>query len=107
MFETNLKPTSNFLSGNGFLQVLQAIDYFNVLGSTVFIGSISGLIEGLLYEVTGSEVTVCELSLCEETVRKVFCWLDCLLDFGCLLDCLLAVCWTVCNVETKLCVLIN
>ena len=54
-------------------------------GSTGFIGSTSGLFEGLFEEVTGSEVsdsdvTVWEGTDCEETVRKrlfagLFAWL--------------------------------
>ena len=106
-FREERKLKNHVWRNHGYRQISTGFKFFKCFsGSTGFIGSTSGLFEGLFEEVTSSEVadtdvTVWEGTDCEETVRKrlfagLFAWLFVGLFAG------LCVMW-----KTKLCVLIN
>ena len=128
-YPSDLFHGSTCNQNQAFKKIIKLFQCFS--GSTGFIGSAFGLIEGLLDEVTDCEVTawegtdcertVCDEPVCGETVRirrllgwtvcRTVCWAVCWTV--CLTVCLTVcwavcqavcwtVCWTMCYVETKL-----
>ena len=71
------------MTGNGFLQVLQALSYFKCVSGSTF-----RAFEGLFEEVAGCDEAVCDEAVCDvadgigETICWTVCWAAAYVDCG-------------------------